>query len=59
MREGVVVLVPVLDPEINSKILYARQRAVNVPLLKKETSIKNRVDDTFWLKSIVMRILLC
>lgn len=22
MREGVVVLVPVLDPEINSKILY-------------------------------------
>lgn len=50
---------PVLDPEINSKILYGRQRAVNVPLLKKDTSIKNRVDDTFWLKSIVMRILFC
>lgn len=42
MREGVVVPVPVLDPEINRKILYARQRAVNVPLLKKETSIKNQ-----------------
>lgn len=59
MREGVAVLLPVLDPEINSKILYGRQRAVNVPLLKKDTSVKNRVDDTFWLKSIVRRILFC